>query len=61
MAKMFFKIGGQARDLLSLVFWRDGDEDRFVEAAADQFDLSSGDERFQTGEILGTVLFDPGE
>src|SRR5215471_20510991 len=37
--KMFFEISGKARELLELIFGRDGDKDRLVEAAADQFDL----------------------
>ncbi len=61
MAEMFFEIGGQAGDLFALVLGRDGDENGFVKAAADQLDLSGADEGFQAREIFGTMLFDPGE
>jgi len=44
-----------------LIFGRDGNQDRFVEAAANEFDLTALDESSQASEILRPVLFDPGE
>src|SRR5580700_9648841 len=61
MAEMLFEVGGQARDLFALVIRRDGDQDGFVKAAADQLDLSGADEGFEAAEILGAMLFDPSE
>jgi len=60
-AEVFFDIGGQARDLFALIFGRDGNQDRFVEAAANEFDLTALDESSQASEILRPVLFDPGK
>ncbi len=45
----------------ALIFGRDGNQDRFVEAAANEFDLTALDESSQAGEILRPVLFDPCE
>jgi hypothetical protein len=58
---MFFEISGKTRDLFELIFLRNGDEDGFVEAATDKFDLATLDHSFQAREIFGTMLFDPGE
>jgi hypothetical protein len=61
MTEMLFEIGGEARNLFALIVRRDGNKDRFVEATADELDLSGGDEGIQTYEILGAMLFDPSE
>jgi len=58
-AEVFFDVGGQTRDLFALIFGRDGNQDRFVEAAANEFDLTALDESSQASEILRPVLFDP--
>jgi len=47
--------------LFALIFRRDGDENGFVKAAADKFHLAALDQFFQADEILGAILFDPGE
>lgn len=47
--------------MFALVLGRNRDEDRLVEAAANQLDLSGADQRFETGEILGTIFRDPRE
>ena len=60
-AKMVFKIGRETRDLFALILRGDGDEDGFVETAANEFYLSGGDEGFQPDKILGAIFFDPSE
>jgi len=60
-AKVFFDIGGQTRDLFALIFGRDGNQDRFVKTAANEFDLTALDQSSQASEILRPVLFDPCE
>jgi len=60
-AEVFFDVGGQTRDLFALIFGRNGNQDRFVEAAANEFDLTALDESSQASEILRPVLFDPCE
>jgi hypothetical protein len=58
---MFFDVGGQTRDLFALIFGRNGNQDGFVEAAANELDLTALDESSQASEILRPVLFDPCE
>src|SRR6266851_3138207 len=60
-AEVFLEIGGEAGDLLALIFERNGDEDRFIEAATDEFDLAALDQLFQASEILRAMFLDPGE
>jgi len=60
-AEVFFEIGGKSRDLFALIFGRDGDENRFVKSAAHEFHMAGAYQFFQTNEILGAMLFDPGE
>ena len=43
LPKMFFEIAGKSRDLFKLVFGRNGDKNRFVEPAADEFHLAALD------------------
>jgi len=52
-AEVLFEIGGKARDLFALIFRWNGDENGFVESAADEFHLSVLDQLFQADEILG--------
>src|SRR2546427_13023666 len=60
-AEVFLQIGGQARNLLELIFGRDGDKDRLIEAAANELDLSALDQFFQANEILRPMILDPGK
>jgi hypothetical protein len=60
-AEVFFDIGGQTRDLFALIFGGDGNQDRFVKTAANEFDLTALDESSQASEILRPMLFDPCE
>ena len=59
LPEMFLEIAGQAGDLLELVFGRDGDENWFVEAAADEFDLPALDQLSQAVKIFWAVLLNP--
>ncbi len=61
MTEVLIEVAGEAGDLFALVLGRDGDEDGFVKAAADQLDLPSADEGLEANEIFGTILFDPGK
>src|SRR5579872_501507 len=61
MTEMLFEIGSQARNLFALILQRNGNKDRFVEATADQLDLSGADQGTQTGEIFRMMLGNPGE
>ena len=54
-----FEVGREAGDLLALIFGWDGDENRFVETAADEFDLAFRDESLQARKILTAIRFDP--
>jgi hypothetical protein len=58
---MFFDVVRQTQDLVLAVLGRDGDEDRFVETAADDFNLAAGDELVEAMEIFGMRAFDPFE
>src|SRR6266446_7270737 len=58
---MVLEIVGETNELHALVRGRNGYENRLVEAAADHFDLAGFHQGFQTLEIFGAVLFDPGE
>src|SRR6266478_2010382 len=60
-SEVLLEIGGEAGDLLALIFERNGDEDRFIEAATDEFDLAALDQLFQASEILRAMFLDPGE
>src|SRR3989440_9947442 len=60
-AEVFLEIGSQTRNLLALIFGRNRDQDRFIEAAADQFHLAGLDQLFQANEILWPMFLDPGE
>jgi hypothetical protein len=59
--KMLLEIAGEARDLLKLVFGRDGDENGLVEAAADEFNLATLDQFSKAFKIFGAMLRYPGE
>ena len=61
LAEMSFEIGGEARDLFSLIFRRDRNQNGFVKAAANELDLAALDQFFQAREIFGAMFFDPGE
>jgi len=61
LAEMFLEISGKAGDLLELIFGRDGDQNRFVKAATDEFHLAGLDKIFQASEIVRPVFLDPGE
>ena len=60
-AEVFLEICCQARNLLALIFGRNRDQDRFVEAAADQFHLAGLNQLFQANEIFWPMFLDPGE
>jgi hypothetical protein len=47
--------------LLNLILLRNGNENGFIEATADEFDLPALSEDLQARKIFGPVLFDPGE
>jgi hypothetical protein len=47
--------------LFALIFGGDGDEDRFVKAAANELYLTALDEFFQAGEVLRAMFLDPGK
>ena len=59
LAEMFFDVIGETRDLLVAVFGRNGDQDRLVETAADDFHLAALHQRAQQIEIFGMGAFDP--
>jgi hypothetical protein len=58
---VFLEIGGQSGDLLVLILGRNGNEDRFVEAAANELDLARLDQLLQADEIFRPMVLDPGE
>ncbi len=60
-AEVFLEIGGQTRELFALILGRNRDQDRFVEAATDEFHLAALHQHFQASEILKPVFLDPGE
>jgi hypothetical protein len=60
-AKVFLEISGQASDLFALIFGRNRNQDRFVEAATDEFHLAVLDQLFQACEILKPMFLNPGE
>ncbi len=60
-AEMFLEINGEAGDLFKLIFGRNRNEDRFIEAATDEFHLAALDQPFQASEILRPVFLDPSE
>ncbi len=56
-----FDVIREADDLVVLIGGWDRNKDRFVKAAADQFDLAILYQDFQALKIFGTMLFNPGE
>ena len=56
-----FEVGSKAHDLFALIFQRNGNENGFIKAAADEFHLTALDQFFQAGEILRAMLLDPSE
>jgi hypothetical protein len=60
-AEVFLEINAEAGDLFKLIFGRNRNEDRFVEAATDEFHLAALDQPFQANEILRPVFLDPSE
>ncbi len=58
---MPLEIAGEARDLLKLVFGRNGDEDGLVKAATDEFNLATLDQVSKAVKIFGAMLLYPGE
>jgi len=56
---MLFDVGGETRDLFAAVFVRNRDENGFVEAASDHFDLAGAYERAQNVEIFRMEALDP--
>jgi hypothetical protein len=58
---VFLEINAEAGDLFNLIFGRNRNEDRFVEAATDEFHLAALHQPFQANEILRPVFLDPGE
>ena len=58
---MPLEIAGEARDLLKLVFGRNGDEDGLVKAATDEFNLATLDQFSKAVKIFGSMLLYPGE
>jgi hypothetical protein len=56
---MLLDVVGHADELILLAFGRDGDEDRLIEAAADQFDLGALDESAEEVEVFGMMALDP--
>jgi hypothetical protein len=49
----------EAHDLIMTVLGRDGDENRFVKAAADYFHLAAGDKFAESLEIFRMSAFHP--
>src|ERR1700676_827279 len=60
LAKMVLQIVGKTNDLYALVRGWDRDENRLVEAAGHHLHLPSLHQAFQTLEIFGAILFNPG-
>ena len=58
-AKMLFDVSGKAGNLFASVFVGDRDQDGFVEAAADDFDLAGTHEGAENVEIFRMRAFDP--
>jgi len=58
-AEVFFEVIGEAGDLFDAIGLGNGDQDRFVETAADQFDLAGSDEIAEADEIVRMMFFDP--
>ena len=58
-AKVMFEIGGEASDLFALIVGRNADENGFVEAAANHFNLSTLDQGAELGEIFRAIFFEP--
>ena len=58
---MLLEIAGEARDLLKLVFGRNGDENGLVKAATDEFNLGALDQFSKAVKIFRAMLLDPGE
>jgi hypothetical protein len=58
---MSLDISGQAGDLFVLIFGGNGNKDRFVETAADEFHLAGLGQISQAREIFRPVFLDPDE
>jgi hypothetical protein len=56
---MFFYVVGQAIELLDAIRLRDGNENRFVKAATNQFDLATGYQLPQADKVARMVLLNP--
>src|SRR5215472_3120447 len=56
---MFFDVVGKSNNLFVPVGLGNGDEDRFVESAANKFDLPGGDELAKALEIIRMFFFHP--
>ena len=61
LSKMVLEIIGQTDELHALVRGGNGNENRFVETAADHFDLAGFHQSFQAPKIFRAVLFHPGQ
>ncbi len=58
---MLLEIAREARDLLQLVFGRDGDENGLVKPATDEFNLAALDQFSKAVKIFGAMPLYPGE
>ena len=58
---MLLEIAGEARDLLELVFGRNGDENGLIKAATNELNLATLDQFSKAVKIFGAMLLDPGE
>src|SRR5215472_12328548 len=58
---MLLEIAGEARDLLKLIFGRNGNENGLVKAATDEFNLATLDQHSQAVKIFGAMQLYPGE
>ena len=60
-AEVFFDVVGQASDLFVLIRWRNGNQNRFIESAADYFYLAGLRQRSQFLKVFRVIFFDPSE
>jgi len=60
-AEVLLEIGAEARNLFVLNLREEWNQDRFVEAATNEFHLASLDQLFQASKILGPMLLNPGK
>src|SRR5271167_1697455 len=56
---MLFNVVSEASELFDLIGFRDGDQNWFIKPPSDQFDLATGHELAEAGEIFRTVFLDP--